>query len=297
MTTIRIPPELADGAGEDDRRERGAWLAGLPATVSELARDWGLELGEPYEPGGRSAWVAPARDRGGQALVLKVGWRHPEAEHEAAGLVHWDGAGAVRCLAARTLEATSALLLERCVPGIALWDSTAEPEQDSVIAGLLRRLWEKPLPQRHRFGSLQAMCAQWADQFELEYEAERCGVDPGLARAGIALLRELPATGAGDVLLCTDLHAGNVLAARRERWLVIDPKPLVGDPAFDAVQHMLNCRERLDEDPSGLAMRLARLLEVDSERVCQWLFARCVQESRHDRALRRVARRLVASLP
>jgi streptomycin 6-kinase len=31
-----------------------------------------------------------------------------------------------------------------------------------------------------------------------------------------------------------DLHAGNVLATQREPWLVIDPKPFIGDPAFDA---------------------------------------------------------------
>jgi streptomycin 6-kinase len=43
------------------------------------------------------------------------------------------------------------------------------------------------------------------------------------------------------VLLCTDLHAENVLAAEREPWLAIDPKPCIGDPAFDAIQHMLNC--------------------------------------------------------
>ena len=43
------------------------------------------------------------------------------------------------------------------------------------------------------------------------------------------------------MLLCTDPHAENVLAAEREPWLAMDPKPCIGDPAFDAIQHMLNC--------------------------------------------------------
>jgi streptomycin 6-kinase len=55
---------------------------------------------------------------------------------------------------------------------------------------------------------------------------------------------------------------------------VIDPKPFVGAPAYDATQHLLNCRERLRRDPLGTIRRFADLLEVDSERVRLWLFAR-----------------------
>jgi len=74
---------------------------------------------------------------------------------------------------------------------------------------------------------------------------------------GIATLRGLPRTADRSVLLCTDLHAGNVLASQREPWLVIDPKPFIGDPAYEPVQHMLNCDERLATDPASLAQRMA----------------------------------------
>ena len=94
------------------------------------------------------------------------------------------------------------------------------------------------------------------------------------------------------MLLCTDLHAENVLAARREPWLVIDPKPFIGDPAYDPVQHMLNCDERLATDPAGLSQRMASLLELDPERVRLWLFARCAHESLGDPSMREPARRL-----
>jgi streptomycin 6-kinase len=94
------------------------------------------------------------------------------------------------------------------------------------------------------------------------------------------------------VLLVTDLHAGNVLAAQREPWLVIDPKPFVGDPAYDAVQHLLNCAERLHADPGGLTARMAHLLEVDLVRLRRWLFARCVLEAPGDPALPDVAIRI-----
>jgi streptomycin 6-kinase len=90
---------------------------------------------------------------------------------------------------------------------------------------------------------LAEMCAAWAEEFEQEYAAAGAAdrIDPGLARAGIALFRALPETAGSQVLLCTDLHGGNILAAQRAPWLVIDPKPYVGDPAYDVLQHMLNC--------------------------------------------------------
>ncbi len=291
MSTLRIPAQLAAAVEEDDHPERLEWLAALPAVIDAIASDWGLELGDPYLPGGQCAWVAPARNPAGDELALKVGWRHREAEHEADALRFWDGNGAVRCLAARSLEDSTALLLERCTPGHQL-NSVLELEQDEIIAGLLRRLWARVPRDGHPFAPLEELCGLWADWFELDYATHGRGLDPGLARAGVAMLRELPGSADSRVLLCVDLHAGNVLAAQREPWLVIDPKPFIGDPAFDPVQHMLNCDERLADDPAGLARRMAALLDLDGERVRLWLFARCAQESLHDVTMRDVARRL-----
>jgi streptomycin 6-kinase len=292
VSTIRIPPRLADAVDGDDYSARLEWLAALPALVTEIATGWELELDNPYLPGGQCAWVAPVRDSEDNELVLKVGWRHREAEHEAEALRFWDGDGAVRCFRIRSLEDTTALLLERCVPGEQLGQSLPESEQDVVIAGLMRRLWARKPADGEPFGSLVTMCDLWAEWFELEFGRDSQGLDPGLAREGMAMLRELPRSADREVLLCTDLHAGNVLSAQREPWLVIDPKPFIGDPAFEPVQHMFNCEERLAADPEGLSRRMAELLELDAERVRLWLCARCVQESIHHLPTRQLARRL-----
>lgn len=269
-----MPVDLV-AAAEQEGRER--WLASLPATIRYLATRWSLEIEDPFQPGGQTAWVAPVR-RSEEELVLKVLWRHPEAEHEAEGLRIWNGSGAVRLHAAAEIDAeTIALLVERCRPGKTL-AALAEPEQDLVIADLLRRLWIEP-PTGHRLRPLTAMCALWADEYEERIGRANVGLDPGLSREGMALLRELPGNPEREVLLCTDLHAGNVLAAEREPWLMIDPKPYVGDPAYDALQHMLNCDARVHADPHGLARRMADLLELDPDRLLTWLFARCIVES------------------
>jgi len=95
-------------------------MAALPLIVADLARRWSLDLGRPFQPGGVASWVAPARKAAGNHLVLKVGWRHDEALHEADGLLAWDGDGAIRLYDALTVGETNALLLEACEPGTAL---------------------------------------------------------------------------------------------------------------------------------------------------------------------------------
>jgi streptomycin 6-kinase len=216
-----------------------------------------------------------------------------EERDEAAGLRCWDGNGVVWLNAASNSESEYVLLLERCSPGTPLGRLQPEPEQDAVVAGLLCRLWAQSY-SAYPFRPLTQMCAAWAKEFEAEYAGAGAAdrLDPGLARAGITLFRELPASGADQVLLCTDLHAENILASQREPWLVIDPKPYVGDPAYDVLQHMLNCDERLAADPAALADRMASLAGLDPERVRLWLFARAVQESIGSPLMRHVAARL-----
>src|SRR5438552_11737206 len=119
------------------------------------------------------------------------------------------GDDAVLLYAAEDFYNTIALLIEQCVPGTSLSDRP-EPEQDTVIAGLLRRLWREPAPG-HRFRTLQFMCDAWADEFEQKAAAGSASLDAGLAREGIELFRSLPRTADRKVLLCTDLHAENVL--------------------------------------------------------------------------------------
>lgn len=169
------------------------------------------------------------------------------------------------------------MLLEFCEPGISLRESF-QPEQDAVIAGLLKRFW-RAAPDDSPFRPLSAMISYWIDETNAD---ESRWYDSGLVRDGLRALEFLSSSSLSDVLLATDMHAGNVLQAKREPWLVIDPKPFVGDPAYDATQHLLNCRSRLRTDATDTTRRFADMLEVDFERVRLWLFARLAAEPRDD---------------
>jgi streptomycin 6-kinase len=268
--TLVVPERLA--ANSRKTPERSAWLSRLPGVVGELERRWSLSLSPPFDGSDVSAaWVAQVRRADDSPAVLKLGMPHMEAEHELDGLRFWDGDPTVRLLDAD--DELGAMLLERCKPGTSL-RALAEPEQDVEIAWLLRRLWRRP-PEPHPFRPLSTMLAHWAAETLANSERWQ---DEGLVRDGLRLFEELPGTTETEVLLATDLHAGNVLRAQREAWLVIDPKPFIGDPAYDATQHLFNCQERLRTDPDGTIRRFADLLEVDHERVRLWTFARAAAE-------------------
>jgi streptomycin 6-kinase len=141
-------------------------------------------------------------------------------------------------------------------------------------------MWRAPAAS-DRFRPLSALTAFWAEETLADASHWQ---DVGLVRAGLELFHQLPRTAEAEahVLLATDLHAGNVLRAEREPWLAIDPKPFVGDPAYDATQHLFNCVSRLSEDPDGTIGRFADLLDVDRKRVRLWLFARAAAEPRDE---------------
>jgi len=206
---------------------------------------------------------------------MKVGMPHMENRHEIQGLRFWSGDPTVRLLSAD--EELGAMLLERCEPGSRL-RMLPETEQDRVIASLLNRLWRPP-SDPWPFRPLSDLMTHWAA--ETSAAAERWP-DPGLVQEGLRLFNDLPRSSPSNVLLATDLHAGNVLQSRREPWLVIDPKPFIGDPAYDATQHLFNCMGRLLANPSDVIRRFAGLLHIDAERIRLWMFARAAAEPRDD---------------
>jgi streptomycin 6-kinase len=245
--------------------------ARLPEAVADIAARWSLSLGAPYEAS--CAWVAPATRQDGTRVVLKLGMPHMEGRDEMRGLRFWAGDPTVRVLDHD--DELNALLLERCEPGTPL-RALGDEEQDLVLAGLLRRLWRRPAAA-DGFRPLSFMIDSWMRE---TVAVSAKWTDQGLVRAGLQAFETLKDSSSDDVLLATDLHAGNVLRAEREPWLVIDPKPFVGDRAYDVTQHLMNCRNRILRAPQATIRRVADLVEVDRERVALWTFARSAAEPR-----------------
>ena len=253
-----------------------AWLEALPIMAQELKDRWSLTPDAPLngeEPS--CSYVEAVRRPDGTPAVLKISMPHMEQEHEADGLRLWNGDPTVRLL--ESDDQILAMLLERCQPGTSL-RVLDESEQDVVIADLLRRLW-RPLPALHSFRPLSAMIGYWSSETLSDVERWR---DEGLVQEGLRVFKELLDSATTHVLLATDLHAGNVLRSDRQPWLVIDPKPFVGDPTYDGTQHLFNCIPRLRSQPDKTIRRFADLLGVDQDRLRLWTFARAAAEPRDD---------------
>lgn len=221
------------------------WLDALPDLVAALLEEWVLAVdGEPTH--GYAALVVPVRTEAGRPAVLKVGWPHWEAEHEHLALQHWHGAGAVRLL--RADPHRFALLLERLHREDLgdRWDI----EACEVVAGLYGRL-HVPAPPQLR--TLSSCVRAWTDR--LERLSREAPLPRRLVEQAVSLGRSFTVDEATDGrLIHTDLHYANVLAADREPWLAIDPKPLSGDPHYEVAPLLWN---RWDElaDPVGPGVR------------------------------------------
>lgn len=251
-------------AGFSRFREGREWLARLPRLVSECAGRWQLELGEPFSYAYASLALPAARSDGTEA-VLKVQFPDRESEHEAAALALWDGDGAIRLLDHDPER--RALLLERCRPGTPLAAAGPEAALD-VLMGLAPRLWK---PAAAPFTRLSDEAARWASHLVERWERAGRPFERRLLDAAFAALTELPGSQGDQVLLHQDLHGDNVLAARREPWLAIDPKPLVGERAF-GIAPIVRSFE-LGHGARAVRRRFERLtveLGLDRERARGW---------------------------
>jgi streptomycin 6-kinase len=271
---MKFPKQLVANCQKSP--DRKAWLNGLPALLKQLELRWSLRVGEPFDHAGSCSWVAPAVRITGEPAVLKLAMPHMEGQDEIAGLRFWNGNTAVKLLEA-DFE-SGAMLLERCLPGTTL-HTESETRQDEVVANLLKQI-RGPAPSSSDlsgFRPLSLIVELWRHDTVAQ---SNLWPDTGLVNDGLRVFQELVRPAPTDVLLVTDLHAGNVLRSQREPWLMIDPKPFVGDRSYDPVQHLMNCETRLYRDPVGLVRRVADLAEVDAERLRLWTFARAAADPR-----------------
>ncbi|MGZ8736449.1 MAG: aminoglycoside phosphotransferase family protein [Nocardioides sp.] len=224
-----VPAGLRSQAALGDDWAR--WLDGLPRLVADVADDWELTFdGEPTH--GFCALVVAVRTVSGRPAVLKVGFPDDESEHEHLALQHWHGNGAALLL--RADPRRYALLLERLHPEdlTDLWDI----EACEVVAGLYGRL-HVPAPPQLR--TLTSYVERWTTALAAlprDAPAPRRLVEQAVS-LGRSLVADPASTG---TLIHTDLHYENVLAADREPWLVIDPKPVSGDPHYEVAPLLWN---------------------------------------------------------
>jgi len=257
-----------------------AWLDRLPAILDACARQWGLTLGPPF-PHLSYNYAAPAVRADGASVVVKActpSGEFPEFPLESAALRVYDGRGAARLLAVD--PANQVMLLERLEPGTLLLALEDDEEAVGIAAGVMRALW-RPVPSNHPFPSV----ADWGEGFARlrgRYDGGTGPFPSALVGEAERLFAELNASADAPVVLHGDLHHYNILAAGARGWLAIDPKGLVGEPAYEVGAFLRNRLPLPLPNPEAgriTARRIDRFameLGIDRARLRGWALSQAV---------------------
>ena len=269
---IEIPAKLLR-----NHSVKGAdWLAGLPAAVERYVDQWELTVdGDPLS--GEASLILPVVRRDGTEAMLKLQSVNDESEGEALALRTWHHDDVVAGL--EDDPETSTILLERLEPRT-LDDHPDPVEATRILAELLTHLMVVPAPPGiRRLSDIAAGMIEDAPRLipRLADPAEQA-----LTWRFVAQVTELLPE-SGDRLLHWDLHYYNVMAAKRQPWLVIDPKPLAGDPAFELMPAVWNRWDDLvasGDLSQAIRDRFGLMLEVtgiDRDRALGWTAGRILQ--------------------
>jgi len=288
----RLIVELHEEKGRD-------WLARLPTILARGEQRWGLTLGIPF-PNLSFHFVVPAVRTDGTPVVLKAHAPTGEFAEETRTLRLFDGHGMVRLLADSVED--EVVVLEYLRPGTSLREIKDDVQAISIAAAVMKRLWRpalkddvqaisiaatvmkrlwQPAPKNH----MLATTAGWGKGFLRLRQRYNGGNGPfpqALLEEAETLFTELSASMAIPMLLHGDLHQDNILASERNGWIAIDPKGLVGEPAYETGAILRNFFPELLTMPdpqSVLARRIdqfAEELNVDRVRVRGWGLSQAV---------------------
>ncbi len=269
---IDIPAKLVRNHSESAPE----WLAGLPGAVERYVGEWQLTVsGDPLS--GEASLILPVVRRDGTPAMLKLQSVNDESESEALALRTWNHDDVVEVY--EDDPETSTLLLERLEPRT-LDDLPDDVEATRILAELLNRLSAVPAPPGIRH--LSDIAAGMIEDAPRVLPKLADPAEQALAWRFVAQVTELLPE-PGDRLLHWDLHYYNVMAAKRQPWLVIDPKPLAGDPAFELMPATWNRWDDMvatGDLSQAIRDRFDLMLEVtgiDRDRALGWTAGRILQ--------------------
>ena len=250
------------------RKQGESWLDELPELVTAIASR--LDLRDLKEVTNLTYNYVLSGFRGDNPIILKLGLDNADLKQEAFALKCFAGCGAVKVLA----EDDGMLLLERAVPGTFLKSYFPNQEHQSIeiACEAMRRLHQANIPKDHPFPHIK----DWLAALDKEWSIP----DEYLQKAR-QLRDQLLKTAEPDVLLHGDLHHDNILQNGND-WLVIDPKGVIGEPAYEVAAFITNPMPDLiniQDSEEIIQMRIAMfsdLLNVPRTKIADWCFVQAV---------------------
>ena len=211
--------------------------------------------------------------------MLKLGVPNQELSSEVEALKIYAGRGCVGLLAAQADQ--GALLLERALPGCTLKITAADDDQATRIAADVMRMLRRADPESDAFPTV----AKWGLGFRRLRVAFGGASGPfpesQVARAD-AIYSEYVASSKPGALLHGDLHHENILSDEVRGWLAIDPKGVIGEPAYEVGALLRNVKPSLLREGNLRQIcdrRTGILVEelgFERERIVGWGFSQAV---------------------
>ncbi len=253
------------------------WLDQLPILVAEIAESWGLSDLIPME--NLSYNYVLSGFHNDKPIILKTGLDIEGLNREASALRAFEEHGAVEVLKLRK----GVILLERAMPGTSLKRYFPEREEESIsiTCDLIQKLHRAHFPTTGHFPHIRDWLGA-IDQHVENYvrdEADPVFMETLLKARDFKnyLLESSPQ----DIFLHGDLHHDNILS-HGDSFVAIDPKGVIGDPAYEVAAFIRNPIPNLLESPNALSIITTRIhdfairLNMDSQRITQWCYVEAV---------------------
>lgn len=253
------------------------WLQSLPSMLDDIASNWLITLKPAFQDTSYS-YVTPVVRADGSEAVLKVGVPNRELQAEIEALKVFNGQGAVRLIDSDPV--VGALLLEHVKPGKPLLDLVDDELATTVAGQVMLRLWGSNVQE-----GMVPSVEDWFSglhQLRGHFDGGTGPFPKHLIDTAEGLFRDLIKSMAKTTLLHGDLHHWNILSAEREPWLAIDPKGVIGEPAYEIGAWLRNPFPSIVEQPhlEKIIVRridqLAEELGLDRKRILGWALAQSV---------------------
>ncbi len=244
------------------------WLDRLPNLVIQLANTYELSNLKPVNNLSYNYVLSGFQDS--QPIILKLGLDIDGFKREAEALIALEGFGVVQVFS----ENAGLLLLECATPGVSLksYFPANDNEAINITANVIKRLHKATIPSAYTFPHIK----DWLTALDSELN-----IPAQTLQRAREVRDQLLKTAGSDVLLHGDLHHDNILQ-NSDDWVVIDPKGVIGDSAYEVAVFIRNpmpellAYENAQKIIHNRITSFAELLELPSQRILDWCFVQAV---------------------
>lgn len=257
--------------------EKGrTWLDSLPSLIDAARHRWGLKNIQtvPNLSYNYVAFATRPSPNQLEEVVLKIGIPARELTNEVTALQLFDGQGAVILHEADT--ELGMLLLERARPGKMLSTLQDDEEATHHAADLMLKLW-KPAPSNNTLTQLSDWFKGF-DELRKRFEGSTGPLEKKVIERAESAVRGFFTKKYTPMLIHGDLHHFNILSSERG-WLAIDPKGVIGPPAYEVGPLLVNPRGDLAKIEKLTERRIAILSErlgIEKNCLLEWGIAHAV---------------------